>query len=200
MEPSILLVVDLQCGLVEPMPEAGCRSTPELIANVQRILLAWRQLGWPIIHIVHHDSDPCSPLNKDVHPEGHRPHECAIPHVGEPILLKSVGSAFTDPKLRLAETLTELGGSKAKMIIIGMDGAQCVNDNARGAYDRGFNVSVVADACASFGMARYGFDGADFSAEDTHTVAMSMLANGFAKVLSTDELLRKLLVGSFASE
>ena len=200
MDPCILLVVDLQHGLVEPVPEAGHRSTPELIANTQRILLAWRQLGWPVVHIIHHDSDPCSPLNKDVHPEGHRPHECAIPHAGEPILLKTVGSAFTNPALRLAETLTELGGSKAKVVIIGMDGAQCVNDNARGAYDRGFDVSVVADACASFGMARYGFIGADFSAEDTHIVAMSMLANGFAKVFSTDELLRKLPIENLASE
>lgn len=190
--PPILLVIDLQHGLVEPTPKIGLRSTPDLTNNVPKVIHTWRQLKWPIIHVVHHDSDPDHPLNKDVRPEGHKPHACAKPQGDEPILLKTAGSAFTDPELKLAERLTQLGGPNANVTIIGMDGAQCVNDNARGGCDRGFRMTVVADACATFGMRDYRSGGNAISAEDTHTAAMSMLANGFAKVVMTDDLLQQV--------
>lgn len=191
-KPPILLVIDLQHGIVEPRPEAGPRSTPDLTINVPKVLQAWRKLGWPIIHIVHHDSDPDHPLNKDIHPKGHKSHVCAAPQTDEPVLLKTAGSAFTDPELRLFDRLNELGGAKAKVVIVGMDGAQCVNDNARGGSDRGFDMTVVADACASFGMSDYRPGGKEISAEDTHVAAMSILANGFAKVVTTNDLLQQI--------
>lgn len=189
---QILLVVDLQNGLVEPAPELGQRSTPELTNNVAKVLSTWRQLKWPIIHVVHHDPDPNHPLNKDKYPEAHKPHECAKPQQDEPVLLKTAGSAFTHPDLKLADRLVKLGGSNAKVTIIGMDGAQCVNDNARGGSDRGFRMTVVADACATFGMPDYRPHSKEISAEDTHTAAMSMLGNGFATVVTTDELVKQL--------
>lgn len=192
----ILLVIDLQHGIVEPPPEAGVRSTPELTSNVPKILQAWRKRGWPIIHVVHHDSDPGHPLNKDRCPDGHKPHVCAAPQGDEPVLLKTVGSAFTDPDLKLLERLKDLGGSKAKVVIVGMDGAQCVNDNTRGGYDRGFDMTVVADACATFGMPDYRDPEKEICAEDTHVAAMSMLGNGFAKVVKTDDLLQQVANGA----
>lgn len=96
-----------------------------------------------------------------------------------------------DPELGLAKRLTALGGKGADVVIVGMDGAQCVNDNTRAANDLGFKVTVVADACASFGMPDYRNSERFIGPEETHTAAMSMLANGFAKVLGTEEFLRE---------
>lgn len=105
------------------------------------------------------------------------------------MLVKHVGSAFTDPTLRLEERLWDLNA--VIVVVIGMDGAQCINDNARAANERGFSVIVAADACASYGMGHYASSRKTYSPEKTHDAAMSMLANGFARVVSTAELLKE---------
>ncbi|KAI1613621.1 Isochorismatase-like protein [Exophiala viscosa] len=185
-----LLVVDLQQALVEGFPDSDeRRSTPHLTSNVDTVLSHWRRHKWPVIHIQHDNLDPDEPLNMDNFPGNTEPHACAKPRYDEPVLVKHIGSAFTDPNLKLEERLKDLGCEE--VVVIGMDGAQCINDNARGACERGFKVTVVADACASFGMQSYGEKGKSYSPEETHDAAMSMLANGFARVVGTDALLKE---------
>lgn len=205
-EPPILLIIDLQVGLVSPTdPSAGERSTPNLTSTVSRMARHFRSNDWPIIHVLHDDPDPDHPLNKVKYPDMFAEHACAAePAVDgtgatEPVLHKSTGSAFATPSLHLADLLRARGAVSdfgftsepprgAEVVLIGMDGAQCINDNARAARDLGFpNVTVVADACASFGMPDYRDKGVEIGPEETHTAAMSILANGFAKVLRAEE-------------
>ncbi|KAJ9610574.1 nicotinamidase [Cladophialophora chaetospira] len=178
-EDPVLLVIDLQAGLVDPPAEAGPRSTPNLTTNVPKILDHFRQQKWPVIHINHDDFDPEHHLNKDRYPVAFAPHACSAPIEGEPMLHKQTGSAFVDPKLGLADKISSLGGPNADVVIIGMDGAQCVNDNTRSANDLGFKVTVIADACATFGMEDYRDPTRQIGAEETHTAAISILKNGF---------------------
>jgi nicotinamidase-related amidase len=193
-KPPILLVIDLQEGLVSPPPEEGPRSTPDLTKNVSSILHHWRTRKWPVIHINHDGPELDHPLNRTLAPLTFAPHECSQPIEGEPVLVKQCGSAFVDPNLRLAERLRQWHGGGpdgAEVFVIGMDGAQCVNDNTRAANDLGFSVVVVADACASFGMPDYrGAGYKNIGAEETHAAAMSILANGFAKVITTEQALK----------
>ena len=189
VSPPVLLVIDLQEGIVEGGDGAGPRSTPNLTANVENVLQTWRTRGWPLIHIHHDDPDPDHPIHKISHPERFVAHPCSAPRRDETVLYKHVGSAFVDPQLRLAERLSQLGGKCAEVIIIGMDGAQCVNDNARAANDLGFKVTVIAEACATYGMEDYRGGGRAISAEDAHVAAMSILANGFAKVVTLNDFL-----------
>ena len=185
----VLLVIDLQEGLVNP-PATFPRSTPDLASNVEKVLSHWRSHNFPLLHIHHDDPDETNPINKTLHPEAFKAHACSAPRDDETLLHKHVGSAFTDPGLELVSRLEKLGGGKNGVVIIGMDGAQCINDNTRSASDRGFKVTVAADACATFAMEDYRDSKKEISPEDTHTAAMSMLANGFAKVVSTEELLK----------
>ncbi|KAK4941663.1 hypothetical protein LTR10_018402 [Elasticomyces elasticus] len=186
--PPVLLVVDLQQGLVEGFSGDGeRRSTPDLTSNVEKLLSYWRKHEWPLIHIHHDALDPKEPLNMGRYPENCIAHACSAPLDGESVLVKHVGSAFTDPSLKLEERLRELGGQE--VVVIGMDGAQCINDNARGASERGFKVTVIADACASYGMRHFMAYGRTYNPEETHDAAMSMLANGFANVICTEEFL-----------
>jgi nicotinamidase-related amidase len=188
-----LLVVDLQAALVDPDPEAGPRSTPNLKDNVAKLLSYWRSRKWPVIHVYHDpgDAEPDHPLNRKNNPEGFAPHSCAAPLDSEPKLYKNVGSAFQNPESNLAFRLLKHGGQNAPLTVIGMDGAQCINDNARSGQALGFDVTVVADACAAFGMEDWR-GGKGFDAEETHRAAMSMLANGFARVVGTEEYLGEL--------
>ena len=185
----VLLVIDLQEGLVAP-PEDEPRSTPNLTSNVEKILGHWRSHRWPVVHVHHDDPDPSNPINKFTHPDKFVAHACSAPRDDELLLHKHTGSAFVDPRLEIGQRLDRLGGKKGGVVIIGMDGAQCVNDNTRSANDLGFAVTVVADACATFGMDDYRDPRKKIGAEDTHTAAMSMLGNGFAKVVMTEEVLK----------
>jgi nicotinamidase-related amidase len=192
---TVLLVIDLQQCLVAPPLEDGPRSTPLLTTNVRTILTRWQELHYPLIHINHHASNPMDPLHPS-HQVTSAPHSCAKPLPNETIRYKSTGSAFIGAHggkslLENLEAFASPAGEQAKLVIIGMDGAQCVNSTTRSAADLGFDVTVVADACASFGTQDWRRGEAKekgWSAEETHDVAMAILAGGYARVVSTEEL------------
>ena len=74
-------------------------------------------------------------------------------------------------------------------MVIGMDGAQCVNSTVRQGDDLGYSMYVVRDACASYGMDDY--EGKNVGGEFTNNAAMWMLM-AFSKVTSTADVLKDL--------
>ncbi|CAM6100018.1 unnamed protein product [Calypogeia fissa] len=195
---SVLLVIDLQQAIVSPKPEWGSRSTPSLTTNVSTILSLWRLLHRPLIHIHHHPTDASDPLHPS-HPATSAGHSCAAPLPNETVLIKSTGSAFVGTSLleKLQKLMNSNEGKEKtlKLVIIGMDGAQCVNSTTRSAADLGFEVTVVADACASSGTQDWkkgDSRGKGWDAEATHDLAMAMLAGGYAQVILTSQLLESL--------
>jgi nicotinamidase-related amidase len=197
--PTVLLVLDLQQCLVNPTPEEGPRSTPSLTANVSTIINRWRELHYHVIHIHHDASNPLDPLHPS-HPETNAPHSCAAPLPGETVRHKTTSSAFGSDQggLSLLEALKKLEnpvGEKIKLVIIGMDGAQCVNSTTRSAADLGFDVTVVADACASFGTPDWKkgeAKGKGWGPEETHEMAMAILGVLYARIVTTEQLLLSL--------
>ncbi|RFU28878.1 hypothetical protein B7463_g7463, partial [Scytalidium lignicola] len=185
----VLLVVDLQQCLVEGDPSEGPRSTPDLVQNVASILSNWRSRSWPVIHINHHSLDPADPLHA-TQTETNAPHPCAAPIGDEKLFIKHVGSPFVATGLpSMLQVLNdENGGEKRKLVVIGMDGAQCVNSTTRHAADLGYDVVVVSDACSTYGISSWRSGGKAWSAEESHDIAMSML-DGYAKVTVTNDLI-----------
>jgi nicotinamidase-related amidase len=178
----ILLSVDLQQGMVEGPEDWGPRSTSSLIPNVEYLLKTWREKKWPVLHVQHDDvADPTNIINSK-YPETFKAHACSAPESDEPIFVKHVGSAFVAPDL--GKEIDKLG-KKRKVVVIGMDGAQCINSTTRHGSDLGYDLVVVGDACASYGM------GGGFDAEKTHEAAMKML-EGYVKVVKTNKLLEVL--------
>jgi nicotinamidase-related amidase len=55
------------------------------------------------------------------------------------------------------------------------------------AENLGFNVTLVADATATF--ERTGYNGVHYSAEDIHQINLLSLQNEFCKIKSTEELI-----------
>lgn len=184
-EPPILLLIDLQHGLVEGDPQWGPRSTPKLVENVKYLLKTWRSKNWPILHIQHDAFDePKNPINA-AYPETFAIHTSAAPEGDEKVFVKHTGSAF------FAEGLPEAIKSYGhrKIVVIGMDGKECVNSTVRHGADLGYKIYVVADASASYGMEDY--EGKSVAAEDSHNSAMWMLAS-FARVTTTEKVLKDL--------
>lgn len=183
--PPVLLLIDLQQGLVEPPPEDGPRSTPQLTQNVSSLLSFWRGKSWPIFHVQHDDDVNLENNISSRFPETFKIHASAAPVGKEPVFVKHVGSPFVATDLETE--LRKLG--KRKVVIAGMDGRECVNSTTRHGADLGFEITVVWDACASFGLV--GLDGEMVGAEVTHMMAMAMLGS-YARVESLERVLGEL--------
>ncbi|KAF8911583.1 Isochorismatase-like protein [Gymnopilus junonius] len=183
----ILLLIDIQHGLVEGLAEWGPRSTPNLAKNVQYLLKIWRSWSWPILHVIHDDKDDPTNIISAAYPETFKPHACAKPVDDEKIFIKHVGSPFVATEL--ASSIDTYGKDR-KVVVIGMDGAQCINSTTRHGADLGYNMVVVGDACSTYGMQNWQ-TGKNVSAEETHEAAMSML-NAYGKVTTTKDVLSVL--------
>jgi nicotinamidase-related amidase len=183
----VLVVVDVQQGMVDGGPGWGTRSTPDLIPNLKRLLKFWRSKKWSVFHVQHDDISPEEPDNpiSAKFPETFAIHPAVAPQNGEKLFVKHTGSAFVNTDL--FNTIKSLGGETRQIIIVGMDGAQCINSTTRTGADLGLRVAVVTDACASYGMEEWGTGGSK-TGEETHRSAMSMLA-GYAKLYTTETLL-----------
>lgn len=172
---SALLVIDVQCGLDDP--KYGRRSTPDAEANIARLLSAWREAEWPIVHVQHLSTSSESPLRPGTDGVEFKPE--AAPCLGEPVFPKNVNNAFVGTDL---ESFLRRSGI-ASVVVIGLTTDHCVSTSARMASDLGFKTFVVADATAAFELE--GHDGRRFSAEDVHAVSLVTLKDEFATIVST---------------
>lgn len=187
--PPVLLLIDLQQGIVEGLPDWGPRSTPELTENVAHLLNAWRSRSWPVLHVYHDAVDEPNNPAQVKFPETFAPHPSAAPLASEPQFIKHQGSAFVGTKLQEELERLEKDG-KRKIVVIGMDGSQCVNNTVRHAADLGFELLVAADACACYGMEDWR-TGKQLGAEVTWEAAMGVLTSS-AMIAETDKVLTAL--------
>jgi nicotinamidase-related amidase len=185
----VLLLIDLQQGLVEAPADWGPRSTPKLTENVVHLLQTWRSRSWPVLHIRHDDlEEPDNPIQAK-YPDTFQAHACSVRLPSEPEFIKHKGSGFVGTQLQEELEKLEKEG-KRKIVVIGMDGAQCVNSTVRHGADLGFQFVVAADGCACYGMDNWR-TGEQLGAEETWQAAMGMLT-GFAKVVETNKVLATL--------
>lgn len=176
---AALVLIDVQQGMDDP--RWGARNNRGAERQMVRLLSAWRQAGRPVIHVQHLSREPDSPL---------RPERsgCAFkletaPLGEEPVFQKQVNSAFIGTAL---ESHLHEGGIE-HLVMVGLTTDHCVSTSARMASNLGFSVTVVADATATFD--RVSFDGARFTAEQMHRLALASLHSEFATVRLSDEIL-----------
>ena len=182
MSVPALLLVDVQQGLDEA--RFGPRSTPAAERNIAALLAAWRERGWPVLHVQHASREPGSPLAPDLPGFAFKPE--ALPLPGEPLFTKHVNSAFIGTGLEAH--LREAGiGS---LVVAGLTTDHCVSTTVRMAGNLGFEVKLVGDATAAFG--RTGPDGRHHDAELLQQVHLASLHGEFCTVCATAELLGTL--------
>lgn len=171
---TALIVIDVQQAFDDP--SWGQRNNPGAEATIARLLAYWRQAKRPVFHVHHHSSH----LEGMFHPEkpGAQVKPEAAPLEGEPVIIKSVNSAFigTDLEQRLR------AGGVATVVIVGITTDHCVSTTARMAGNLGFTTVVVADATATF--ERRGHNERSYSADQVHDVALASLHGEFAVVAS----------------
>lgn len=182
-ENAVLLVVDVQKGF-DGYNEALHRNTPALETNIARLLDAWRRTKRPVIFVQHVSKEQGSPL---------RPNQPGVeikdevrPHPGEPVVQKSVNSAFIGTTLE-ADLRAQ---GRQILVVTGMQTNYCVSTTVRMAGNLGFETYVVSDATATFDNT--GPDGRVWPAQILHDVSLADLHGEFATVIDTQGVLDRV--------
>jgi nicotinamidase-related amidase len=180
---AVLLVIDVQKGFDRYTAEYH-RNNPALETNLARLLDAWRASGRPVIYVQHLSKLADSPLRPGQ--AGSEIKDEVAPRAGEPVVQKSVNSAFIGTTLE-----ADLRGhGRSTLVLTGMQTNMCVSTTARMAGNLGFKTYVVSDATATFD--NVGPDGRRWDAQLLHDVALADLHGEFATVLDTAGVLRAL--------
>lgn len=175
---NALLLIDIQTGFDTPV--WGDRNNPEAEDNAGRLLSRWRDTGAPVLHIKHVSNEPGSPLKGD----SFKPQ--VTPRTGEPVLEKSVNSAFIGTTL---DAHLQGQGIDA-LTICGLTTPHCVSTSTRMAANLGFDVTLAHDACAAFASnADTSWGGRNLDAAAIHDSAVSQLHGEFCRARRTDDIL-----------
>jgi len=184
VKQAALIIIDVQEGLDHPTFYGVERSNPNAESNMAEILAAWRERGWPVIHVKHKSLNPESPLFPGK--KGNEIKKVVRPIPNESVIAKQHNSAFagTDLSTRLASMKID------RVVIIGLTLEHCVSSTVRAASDLGFRVTLVGDATAAF--SKENEEGQFYPAMDVHQVCLAALNREFASVVATEELLASL--------
>ncbi|KAA2238747.1 cysteine hydrolase [Chitinophaga agrisoli] len=179
-----LLLIDIQQGFDEKEYYGGERNNPQAEQRAQELLAYWRQHQLPLFHIQYSSLNALSPLRPQHTGFAFKKEVAPLP--GEPVLVRSVNSAFinTDLQARLEEQKIDT------VIVIGFSTEHCVSTTTRMAGNLGYHTFIISDATAAFN--KTGVNGQRFDAELVHQLTLATLQDEFATVLTTAELLHRM--------
>jgi len=180
---TALLVIDIQNfyfegGKVPLVAPVGAS------VQARKVLDRFRARGWPVVHVQHLPKTQATPSPDSGDPQ-YRIHTNVLPAPGEKVIGKHYASSFRDTEL--LATLKGLGVTR--LVICGMQTHMCVEAATRAAADLGFEVTVVQDACATRALT---FNGVEVPAAQVHAAALAAMSGTYARVVSTDELLKEM--------
>lgn len=181
---AALILIDVQKAFVEMEDTGRRRNNPQAVANMARLLEAFRNRGLAVFHVRHASKEPGSLLRPER--SGYEAIGEAAERADEPVLVKHVNSAFigTDLEQRLRD------GGYETVVIAGITTNHCVETTTRMAGNLGFDARLVEDACYTFD--RVGHSGEVESAEAIHAMTLSNLDGEFARIETTETVLAAL--------
>lgn len=132
-----LVVIDVQQGMWA-YPDYPPHDGEGVVARIGGLIEQARAAHRPVI-FVQHEGEPGEALEPGA--PGFELHPDLRPAAGEPVIRKRQCSAFLDTDLEAQ--LKGLGADH--LVICGMQTEFCVDTAVRGAVDRGYRVTLVAD-------------------------------------------------------
>lgn len=175
MDHTVLLVVDVQKGLMEEGPYRGM----EVLQRIQSLISACRKSGVEVV-FVRHDGGAGSGLEPGT--DGFEICAEIAPQDKEKVFVKQYNSAFL--KTDLKEYLDQKG--IREIILVGMQTEYCIDTTCKAAFELGFRVLIPEGTVTTF-------DNGPFSAAQLCDFYSSRIWNKrFASVLPFNDLLQAM--------
>ncbi len=166
-----LLLVDIQ-QFYFPGGQWQLEDPESAGMNAGILLEEFRSHGLKVYHIRHSVEK-----GGDFHPY-------VKPQAGEAVISKQEINPFLST--RLEELLR--ADSIDRLVICGMQTHLCVEAAVRAAHDLGFSCTLISDACATRSLQ---FEEHIIPARYVHFSTLTSLADGYARIITTAELLRE---------
>lgn len=174
---SALIIVDAQNTYTEGVMKLD--GMDAALQECKKLLERFRRAGRPVFHI-RHDAGEGSPYDVQNH-IGQIIHVVA-PIDGEPVITKAYPNSFFATEL---DTLIKSTNTN-NLIITGFMSHMCVNSTARGAFNLGYNPTVVASATATRALPSK-VTGKILSSEQVQEVALAALSDLPSAVVPSSE-------------
>jgi nicotinamidase-related amidase len=137
--PTALLVIDVQEAMFGPGQQPPVLRADETVANIAALIAKARSAGARVVYIQHHDQvDPALQPGQP----GFAIRAAIAPQPGETVMVKRICDTFTGSNL---EQLLRDAGIRC-LVTCGIQSDFCVDSATRGAMNRGFEVTLAADA------------------------------------------------------
>ena len=180
MNKPALLLIDIQQAFNDP--SWGQRNNHPAEINMAKLLVAWRENKFPVIHIQHSSNNSDSTLHASK--PGFAFKADTAPINNEKVFVKNENSAFIGTNLEAYLHANNINS----LVIIGLTTDHCVSTTTRMAGNLGFKVQLISDATATF--ERTDKHGRHYTAEEMHNINLVSLDGEFCDVLTTDEVLK----------
>jgi nicotinamidase-related amidase len=178
---TALLLIDIQNDYF-PGGKMELEGSLEASSKAREILTFFREKNLPVVHIQHVAARPGAPFFLP-NTEGVKIHPNVEPLPGEVIFQKNYPNSFRNTSL--LDYLRDNGVDK--VVVCGMMTHMCVDATVRAAFDYGLEVTVAQEACATRTLT---FHNQTISAAQVQAAFLSALSFLYARVVSTEELLR----------
>ncbi|QKX55321.1 uncharacterized protein TRUGW13939_02413 [Talaromyces rugulosus] len=176
-QDSTLIIIDAQNEYI-----TGALKTENVAVTrkvVAKLLEKYRQAGdgKNIVHVIHEvpEGAPVFTPNTALAQE----FEELTPKAGEKVVTKNFPNSFE--KTDLHAYLQGLGDVGKKVVLVGYMAHVCISSTTRAAADLGYDALVVRDAVGDRNIP-------GVKAEDLVSVVLSELADGFATVVSEEDI------------
>jgi nicotinamidase-related amidase len=179
---TALLLLEIQNDYF-PNGRIPLEKSQEASAKAQTVLQAFREKKQPVIHVQHISTHPDAtyflPCTKGA--EFYAPVQ---PVKSETIIKKHYPNSFKDTTL-----LNHLIKNQINhLVICGMTTQMTIDATVRAAYDLGFSITVLHDACAARQLE---FNHVAIPTQSVHYAFLAALQPTYATVLSSDDFLQK---------
>lgn len=178
-----LLIIDLQNDYF-PGGKMELVGTQKASENAQMLLNRFRDKNMPVVHIQHISVQPGATFFlPGTH--GSDINEMVAPEENEVVVVKNYPNSFRNTSL-----LEILKREKINdLVICGAMSHMCIDATTRAAFDLGFNCVVAEDGCTTKDLV---FKERTIKAPDVHGSFMAALASVYAKVISTDKIVKSM--------
>lgn len=128
---TALVIVDVQNGVME-----GVHRRDEVIANINALIDRAREAGAPVVWVQHAEEG----LERGSADWGYVPE--LVARMDESVVHKRYGDAFENTELESVLDRRDIG----HVVVVGAETDACIRSTLHGAFVRGYDVTLVADA------------------------------------------------------